>query len=309
MGGDRGMSTREYTIGQFSIISHMPVKTLRFYHERGVLYPSRIDESSGYRYYDDAAVERSRVVTTLRRLDFSLDEIVSILAECAEDEQAIDFLRRKAREVHREVRRFRSIERELNQILLTIESQDSEGTKMEIKQKHIEQLAVITLRYTGRYDEMGSRIGTLFKIAGRFVAGAPFALYWDAEYREKDADIEVSLALKPETLDKTVAAAERYAGAAGGNAVDVKQNEHIWKLSDGQQLAVRTLPAVDVISTIHIGDYASIGRAYQRVMDEIERLGTKTTVPSREIYLKGPGMIFRGNPNKYRTEIQIPVEG
>ncbi|NLI92146.1 MAG: MerR family transcriptional regulator, partial [Peptococcaceae bacterium] len=27
-----------------------------------------------------------------------------------------------------------------------------------------------------------------------------------------------------------------------------------------------------------------------------------------EIYLKGPGMIFKGNPNKYLTEIVIPIE-
>ena len=28
----------------------------------------------------------------------------------------------------------------------------------------------------------------------------------------------------------------------------------------------------------------------------------------REIYIKGPEMIFRGNPKKYITEIQFPFE-
>tara|TARA_B100000575_G_scaffold17953_1_gene12467 strand:- start:884 stop:994 length:111 start_codon:yes stop_codon:yes gene_type:complete len=28
----------------------------------------------------------------------------------------------------------------------------------------------------------------------------------------------------------------------------------------------------------------------------------------REIYIKGPGMIFRGKPKKYITEIQFPLE-
>jgi effector-binding domain-containing protein len=31
--------------------------------------------------------------------------------------------------------------------------------------------------------------------------------------------------------------------------------------------------------------------------------------PTREVYLKGPGMIFRGNPRKYLTEIQVLVDG
>ena len=30
-------------------------------------------------------------------------------------------------------------------------------------------------------------------------------------------------------------------------------------------------------------------------------------MPTREVYLKGPGMIFKGNPNKYLTEIQILI--
>ena len=30
--------------------------------------------------------------------------------------------------------------------------------------------------------------------------------------------------------------------------------------------------------------------------------------PIREIYIKGPRMIFRGNPKKYITEIQFPFE-
>ena len=34
----------------------------------------------------------------------------------------------------------------------------------------------------------------------------------------------------------------------------------------------------------------------------------KINYPIREIYIKGLGMIFRGNPKKYITEIQFPFE-
>ena len=30
-------------------------------------------------------------------------------------------------------------------------------------------------------------------------------------------------------------------------------------------------------------------------------------LPTREVYHKGPGMFFRGNPQKYLTEIQFPL--
>ena len=30
--------------------------------------------------------------------------------------------------------------------------------------------------------------------------------------------------------------------------------------------------------------------------------------PFREVFIKGPGMIFKGNPEKYITEIIFPIE-
>jgi DNA-binding transcriptional MerR regulator len=39
------------TIGDFSRIAHLSIKTLRHYHEVGLLEPAEIDPSSGYRRY------------------------------------------------------------------------------------------------------------------------------------------------------------------------------------------------------------------------------------------------------------------
>ena len=38
-----------FSIGEFSKITGLTVKTLRFYHEQGVLKPSCIDDQTGYR--------------------------------------------------------------------------------------------------------------------------------------------------------------------------------------------------------------------------------------------------------------------
>jgi DNA-binding transcriptional MerR regulator len=43
------------TIGDFSRITHLTVKTLRRYHEVGLLEPAEVDPQTGYRYY--AAVQ------------------------------------------------------------------------------------------------------------------------------------------------------------------------------------------------------------------------------------------------------------
>jgi DNA-binding transcriptional MerR regulator len=39
------------TIGEFSRITHLSIKTLRRYHEAGLLEPAHVDRQTGYRYY------------------------------------------------------------------------------------------------------------------------------------------------------------------------------------------------------------------------------------------------------------------
>jgi hypothetical protein len=42
-----------FSIGQFSRITGLTIKTIRLYHERGILSPGKVDPATGYRYFDD----------------------------------------------------------------------------------------------------------------------------------------------------------------------------------------------------------------------------------------------------------------
>ena len=44
-----------------------------------------------------------------------------------------------------------------------------------------------------------------------------------------------------------------------------------------------------------------------RSLQYARRQGLDIQLPTREVYIKGPGMIFKGNPKKYLTEIQLPI--
>jgi len=50
-----------YSIGEFSQITGLSVKTLRFYHEKGILLPSSVDEATGYRFYQPDKIEKARI--------------------------------------------------------------------------------------------------------------------------------------------------------------------------------------------------------------------------------------------------------
>ena len=72
-------------------------------------------------------------------------------------------------------------------------------------------------------------------------------------------------------------------------------------------ISVRELPGARCLTVMHQGPYDELGRSYAKLLEYIRDKGHEIVMPTREIYHNGPGMIFRGNPKNYLTEIQIPV--
>ena len=126
---------------------------------------------------------------------------------------------------------------------------------------------------TGRYQEMGKTFGTLCKRLGRHIAGSPMCLYYDGEYREDNANFEP--------------------------CVPVRKKVQL----DG--VSVRELPAARCVTLVHKGPYEELRRSCARLMKYVKDRGYEISLPTREVYLKGPGMIFKGNPKRYLTEIQV----
>jgi DNA-binding transcriptional MerR regulator len=67
------------SIGDFSRMTHLSIKALRFYHEQGLLEPARIDPASGYRFYDPGQVPVAQVIRRFRDLDMPLDQVRAVL--------------------------------------------------------------------------------------------------------------------------------------------------------------------------------------------------------------------------------------
>ena len=81
------------SIGALSKLSGVSIRALHYYDEIGLLHPSEIADS-GYRYYDEKAVERLWQILFYRELDFPLSDIAEILA-------SPEFDRARALEEHR----------------------------------------------------------------------------------------------------------------------------------------------------------------------------------------------------------------
>jgi DNA-binding transcriptional MerR regulator len=210
-----------FGIGEFSKITGLTVKTLRFYHEQGLIVPSWVDDQTGYRYYDSSKIELARVVVQLRELEFPLADIAEMLRQYDDEGDLLDYLDRQRQFIE-------------------------------------ERLSHSRRRF------------------GRHLCGPPLLLHYDCEYHEDDADFEACMPIRQGTT------------------------------KDG--IEVRDLPGGPCVSLAHQGPYEELGRSYAVVLKYAHDHGREIEIPTREVYLKGPGMIFKGNPKKYLTEIQLMVK-
>lgn len=268
-----------FSIGEFSKITGLTVKTLRFYHEQRLLIPTHVETGSGYRFYSGAKVETARIITALRELGFSLAEISEIVGSHTDDASILSFLQARRDEIRTRMQTDRQVVRTLDRII-SIEQEAKiamSSAKYSVEEKEVEPLLIAGIRMKGKYSDCGTGFGRIGKNFGRYMAGKGMLLHFDSEYHADDADFEV--------------------------AVPVRSGARIGTKKDG--IEVRELPGGTCLSLLHLGPYEQIGRSYEKILNYAKDRGIEFSCPSREIYLKGPGMIFRGNPKKYFTEIQM----
>ena len=266
-----------FSSGDFSKLSSLSIKALRLYHEAGILVPKLVDKETGYRYYDYDNVERARVIVLLRQMMFSVEDIKTLLKRCDDDMDALAFLESQRTELESKIREMKQAKSALDKIV------DNERRALalinaqafKIEEKFLPTVKMAGIRIKGSYPEIGKIFSKLGRSVGGSLAGKPFGLFYDTEYKESDADFEGCFQVKKEKGKEGISFRE----LAGGRAVTL----------------------------VHQGPYDNIGRSYAKVHSYVNERGYTVVTPSREIYVNGPGMIFKGNPNNYLTEIQMLI--
>ncbi|MFT7670044.1 MAG: hypothetical protein ACI8X5_002751 [Planctomycetota bacterium] len=79
----RVISNPLYSIGEFSRMCGLPVKTLRFYHEKGILTPAAVEGVTGYSVPTDSNKESSpRSISHVSKALMNTPQIPGIMIEC-----------------------------------------------------------------------------------------------------------------------------------------------------------------------------------------------------------------------------------
>ena len=64
-----------YRIGEFSKITGIPIRTLRYYDSIDLFKPSEVDLFTSYRYYKEEQVRDLELINELKEVGFTLEEI------------------------------------------------------------------------------------------------------------------------------------------------------------------------------------------------------------------------------------------
>ncbi len=269
-----------FKIGEFSKLSRVSVKTLRYYDELGLLHPAHIDRFTSYRYYTAEQLTQLNRILALRDLGLSLEQVGHVLRDGLPAEQLRGMLRLKRGELEQhlaeESARLQRVAARLRQI-----EEESTMPTHEVVLKEVPALRVAALRgVVETYSAQGSlwnELGEYLQRRGIKPTGSCFTIDHNEEYRPQDVDLEVC-----EPVDAP--------------------------LDDTGPVRVVDLPAVpQMASTIHHGSYDGLSAAYQAFMAWIQSNGYRIAGPNREIYLRN--LADDGvTPDDLVTEMQFPVE-
>jgi DNA-binding transcriptional MerR regulator/effector-binding domain-containing protein len=266
------------SIGEFSKITCLSIKTLRFYHDQGLLTPARVDPQTGYRYYDHGRVEKARAIAQLRSLEFSLNEIREMLADSDDEADIIDCLERQKSALQAKCQQYRAAVSSLERVIHNEKEarRAMQDSTFMVEEKVLDTLLIAAVRIKGKFGDSGKGFARIGKSLGRYISGKSFLLHYDSEFKEDDADFEACM--------------------------PVREGQ------PAEGISIRELAGGRCVSLLHKGPYEQMGSSYQKVFGYIKGKGYEITLPTREVYIKGPGVIFRGNPKNYLTEIQVLIQ-
>ena len=269
-----------FKIGDFSKLSQVSVKTLRYYDELDLLKPMEVDRFTSYRYYSADQLPRLNRILALKDLGLTLEEIGALLVDGLPAAQIRGILRLKQVEaserVEEERARLSRVEARLKQI-----EEEGKMPTYEVVVKKVPAMRVASVRDTiPTYSQQDSLWGELESYLGQneiHPAGPCFTLYHDAEYKERDVDAE---------------ACEPVGLATHGKG----------------RVVVRELPAVEsMASVVHKGTFGTLDQAYQAILSWIQANGYRVVGSDREVYLHTSNGPARQDDPSYVTEVQIPV--
>jgi len=261
-------------IGDFSRATHLTVKTLRHYHETGLLEPAQIDPQTGYRRYTTEQIPVAQIIRRFRDLDMPLNEIRSVLS--APDVQA-------------------------RNDLIAAHLKRLEGDLART------QTAVASLRSLLEHPTPTVAIGR--RKADRTTAAAisevvdvKDALSWYLGALGELSAVLLAQRIAPTGTAGGIFSNALFSHAHGEATVFIPCDGAIKEIG---RVAPRNILPVELATLVHEGSHANIDLAYGSLATYVTQHALAVEGPLREYYLVGPQDTT--DESQWRTEIGWPI--
>ncbi|MGY1770976.1 MerR family transcriptional regulator [Blastococcus sp. SYSU D00813] len=256
-------------IGEFSRLTHLSVRTLRRYHDAGLLEPATVDDATGYRYYSADQIPTAQVIHRLRELDVPLADVQRIVGSPDPGARA-DLVTGHLRRLEAELDRTRAAVASLRRLLqpgpapLDVELRAVPATTVAAVEDDVAHDHVLDW-YAGAMAELDAVV--------REPTGAPGGLFDNALFEDGRGHV---LVYRP--------------------ADEPPRSGRVHPV---------TLPAVELAVAVHAGEHDDIDVTYGELGAWVVANALAVAGPVRETYLVGPR--DTADPSAWRTEIGWPV--
>jgi DNA-binding transcriptional MerR regulator len=267
-------------IGDFARLSQVPVKTLRYYDDLGLITPAHVDTFNGYRYYAVEQLPRLNRLLALKDLGFSLEQIARVLNEGVTHEQLRGMLMLKRAEAEHRSKEEQDRMARIEARLRDIEMEDN-LPEYDVALKTIQPMLVAAYRvHIPTNDMVPALLGTAYTRTAEHVRAhggkdlAPCMALWHTTadtYTDEDAEAVVPI----------------------DRALPESDHVKVYELAGGT-----------FACAVHHGDFAEFTQLHPALLRWIDANGYRVTGPSREVYVQSEA----GHPGNSVTEVQYPVE-
>lgn len=269
-----------FKIGEFSKITQVSVRMLRYYDEQKLLEPCLIDDSNGYRLYSSSQIEQLNRIILLRNMGFGVKEIKTLLDTWDTEDIKSNLLR----QMQKTEENIQTEQRKLKQMqgwLCDLSNQDKK-LNIEIIMKSLPMQHVMSIRriVPDYYSEslLWKEFGEVFNHVKNADKLQSFSIYHDLDDREKDVDIEVCVVVDPMEIPL-----------------------------ESKDVIYRQIEKVDMAACFMVyGPYETISLAYKEFAYWLEQ--------HEEYEMQGENrqichvtMCHTDNPEEFITELQIPL--
>ncbi|MEX2246523.1 MAG: MerR family transcriptional regulator [Dehalococcoidia bacterium] len=267
-------------IGDFARLSQVPVKTLRYYDDLGLITAAHVDSFTGYRYYSVEQLPRLYRLLALKDLGFSLEQIARILNEGITHEQLRGMLMFKRAEAEVRLKEEQDRMARIEARLRNIELEDN-VPDYDVALKTIQPILVAACRIRIPANDMVPAL-----------LGRAFTETYDHIRAHGGKELEPCMALWHTTADT-------YTDEDAEAVVPISRG-----LPESDRVKVYELAGGTFASAVHHGDFAEFTQLHPALLRWIEANSYRIAGPSREVYVQHDTR----EPQNSVTEVQYPVE-